>query len=70
MSIDKSYAKVAGLFNQQWLSFYPRAKYISYDNGSELKLQFESLCDPFHIKYKPTMVKKTQANAIINVFMA
>ena len=46
--IDKSAAKVARLFNQQWLSCYPRGKYITYDNGSEFKLHFESLCNSFN----------------------
>jgi len=27
-------ASVAKLFNKQWLSLYPRAEYIIYDNGS------------------------------------
>jgi len=63
--IDKSSAEVARLFNRQWLSRYPRAKYITYDNGSEFKLHFESLCDSFNIKRKPTTVKNPQANAII-----
>ena len=63
--IDKSSAEVARLFNRQWLSRYPRAKYITYDNGSEFKLHFEELCDSFNIKRKPTTVKNPQANAII-----
>ena len=32
--IDKSSAAVSNLFNKQWLPHYPRAKYITYDNGS------------------------------------
>ena len=63
--IDKSSAEVARLFNQQWLSRYPRAKYITYDNGSEFKLHFEDLCKSFNIKQRPTTVKNPQANAII-----
>ena len=47
------------------MSHHPRAKYITYDNGSEFKLHFESLCDSFNIKRKPTTVKNPQANAII-----
>jgi hypothetical protein len=65
LMIDKSSAKVARLFNRHWLSRYPRAKYITYDNGSEFKLHFEELCDSFNIKRKPTTVKNPQANAII-----
>ena len=55
--IDESSAEVARLFNQHWLSHYPRAKYTTYDNGSEFKLHFESLCDSFNMKRKPTTVK-------------
>ena len=63
--IDKSSAEVARLFNQQWLSRYPRAKYINYDNSSEFKLYFEALCKSFGMKSKPTTIKNPQANAII-----
>ena len=45
--IDRSSATVARLFNQCWLSRYPRAKYIIYGSGSEFKLHFESLCDSY-----------------------
>ena len=63
--VDKSPAEVASLFNQQWLSHYARAKYGTYNNGSEIKLHLKSLCDSFNIKRKPTTVKNPQANAII-----
>ena len=43
--IDKLSAEVARLFNQQWLRRYSRAKYIIHENGSEFKLNFESLSD-------------------------
>ncbi len=36
-----------------------------YDNGSEFKLHFRSLCDTYGIKRKPTSVKNPQANAIL-----
>jgi hypothetical protein len=35
-----------------------------YDNGSEFKLHFETLCDSYGIKHKPTMIRNPQANAI------
>ena len=63
--IDKSSAQVAKLFNKQWLSRYPRAKNIVYDNGSEFKLHFESLCESFGLKRKPTSVKNPQVNAVL-----
>ncbi len=40
-------------------------KYIIYDNGSKFKLHFQSLCNTYGIKHKPTSVKNPQANAIL-----
>ncbi len=39
--------------------------YIICNNGSEFKLHFQSLCDTYGIKRKPTSVKNPQANAIL-----
>ncbi len=36
-----------------------------YDNGSEFKLHFQSLCNTYGIKRKPASVKNPQANAIL-----
>jgi hypothetical protein len=63
--IDKSSAAVSKLFNKQWLSRYPRAKYITYGNGGEFILHFESLCNLYGLKHKPTTVKNPQANAML-----
>ena len=63
--IDKTSASVAKLFNKQWLSCYPRAKNIIYDNGSEFKLNFKALCKSYGLKRKPTTVKNPQANTIL-----
>ena len=63
--LDKSSACVSQLFNKSWLSRYPRARYVIYDNGSEFKLHFKSLCVSFGIKRKPTTIKNPQANAIL-----
>ena len=69
-TIDKSSAEVAMLFNQQWLSRYPRAKCITYDNGSEFKLHFEALCNSFRITRKPATVKKTHRRILsLNAYM-
>ena len=32
--IDKTSTQISKLFNKQWLSRYPRAKYVIYDNRS------------------------------------
>eukprot|EP00970_Alexandrium_tamarense_P007287 scaffold1320_cov130-Alexandrium_tamarense.AAC.1 len=63
--IDKTSARISRLFNQCWLSRYPRPRYVIYDNGSEFKLHFERLFDDFGVKRKPTTIRKPQANAIL-----
>lgn len=62
---DKSSAKISELVNKTWFCRYPRCNSIIYDNGSEFKLHFQSLCDTFGLKRKPTTVKNPQANAIL-----
>ena len=56
---------ISQLFNKSWLSCYPRAKYIIYNNGSEFKLHFKSLCNSYGLKRKPTLIKNPQANAVL-----
>ena len=62
---DKTSATVGRLVNKTWFSRYPRSQYIIYDNGSEFKLHFETLCDSYGLKRKPTSVRNPQANAIL-----
>ena len=62
---DKTSATVGRLVNKTWFSRYPRSPYIIYDNGSEFKLHFETLCDSYGLKHKPTSVRNPQANAIL-----
>jgi hypothetical protein len=38
---------------------------LIYNNGSKFKLHFQSLCDTYGIKHKPTGVKNPQANIIL-----
>jgi len=61
---DKSSDQIAQLVNKIWLYRYPRCRYLIYNNGSEFKLHFETLCDSHGIKHKPIMIKNPQANAI------
>jgi hypothetical protein len=61
---DKSSNQIARLVNKIWLCRYPGCRYLIYDNGSEFKLHFETLCNSYDIKRKPTMIKNPQANAI------
>ncbi len=62
---DKSSAQISNLVYKTWFSRYPRCRYIIYDNGSEFKLHFQSLCNTYGIKRKPTSVKNPQANVIL-----
>jgi hypothetical protein len=61
---DKSSDQISRLVNKIWLCRYPQCHYLLYDNGSEFKLNFETSCDSYGIKRKPTMIKNPQANAI------
>jgi hypothetical protein len=61
---DKSSDQISRLVNKIWLCRYPRCRYLIYDNGSEFKLHFVTLCDSYGIKRKPTTIKNPQANAI------
>jgi hypothetical protein len=47
---DKSSDRISRLVNKIWLCRYPRCRYLIYDNGSEFKLHFETLCDSYGIK--------------------
>jgi hypothetical protein len=62
---DKTSEHIAKLVNKTWLCRYPRCRHLIYDNGSEFKLHFEYLCEPYGIKHKPTMVKNPQVNGIL-----
>ncbi len=62
---DKSSAQISNLVYEPWFSRYPHCWYIIYNNGSEFKLHFQSLCNTYEIKRKPTSVKNPQANAIL-----
>jgi hypothetical protein len=61
---DKSSNQIARLVNKIWLCRYPGCSHLIYDNGSEFKLHFETLCESYGIKPKPTTIKNPQANAI------
>jgi hypothetical protein len=62
---DKSSATVRTIVNRTLFSRYPCTQYIIYESGSELKLHFETLCDSYGLKHKPTSIKNPQVNAIL-----
>ena len=61
--IDKSSARISRLFDQTWLSRYPRPREVIFDNGSEFKMHFMTLLKDFDIKPKPTTVENPQGNS-------
>ena len=61
--IDKSSARISRLFDQVWLSRYPRPKKVIFDNGSEFKKDFVPLLKEFSIKPKCTTIKNPQSNS-------
>ena len=64
-TFDKTSAQISRLVNKSWFSRYPRCRECIYDNGSEFKLHFQSLCKTYGVKRKPTTIKNPQANAIL-----
>ena len=61
---DKSSDQISRLNNKIWLCRYPWCWYLIYNNRLEFKLHFETLCDSYGIKRKPTTIKNPQANTI------
>ena len=60
----KSLARISQLFNQAWLSRYPRARDVIFNNGSEFKMHFMRLLKDFDIKPRPTTVENLQGNSV------
>ena len=58
-------ADASRIFNNEWLSRYPRPKRVVMDNGSEFKRDFKPLLQTYGIKAKHISVKNPQANAIL-----
>ena len=58
--IDKTSARISQLFNNMWLSRYPRPKQVVFDDGSEFKRDFILLLKDFDIKPVLTSIKNPQ----------
>ena len=52
-------------FNNTWLCRYPRPAYIGYDNGSEFKKVFKTMCGNYGITPKPSSDYNPQANSTV-----
>ena len=64
-TLDQSSARISKLFDEVWLSRYPRPRKVLFDNGSEFKKNFQPLLKDFAIKATCTSIKNPQANAIL-----
>eukprot|EP00804_Cyclotella_cryptica_P029544 CCRYP_020579-RA/>CCRYP_020579-RA protein AED:0.50 eAED:0.50 QI:0/0/0/1/0/0/2/0/225 len=66
-SIDTHVQSKQPYFDKSSATFssYPCSQYIIYDNRSERKLNFETLCDSYGLKCKPTSARNPQANTIL-----
>jgi hypothetical protein len=64
-TFDKSSAQISNLVYKTWFSRYPPCRYLIYNNGSKFKLHFQSLCNTYGIKRKPTSVKNPQVNPVL-----
>ena len=64
-AIDKSSARISRLFDQTWLSRYPRPKKVIFDNGSEFKKDFVPLLKDWSIRPQCTTIKNPQSNSPI-----
>ena len=61
-TMDKTLARISCLFDQVWLSHYPRPKEVIFDNGSEFKKDFVPLLKDWSVKPKATTIKNPQSN--------
>ena len=52
---DKLSDRISRLVNKIWLCRYPRCRYLIYDNGSEFKLHFETLCGSCYSVSQPRL---------------
>ena len=62
---DKSAYYIAQLFENTWLSRYPRPMRVIYDRGPEFKGAFTTMLEQNGIEPHPTTVKNPTANAIV-----
>ena len=53
------------VFDDTWLSRYPRPQYIGFDNGSEFKSVFSELVQNMGMKKKKSLAYNPQSNGIV-----
>ena len=65
--IDQSPARISQIFNEVWLSRYPRPRKVIFDNSSEFKRNFIPLLKYFSVKPTCTTIKNPQENSILEI---
>ena len=63
--IDSSSSRVSQIFNNTWLSRYPRPRKFMLDNGSEFKLDVTTLIKDYNIKPVLMTIKNPQYHASV-----
>jgi hypothetical protein len=62
---ERTAERVAKVFDNVWLSRYPRPQYIGFENGGENKGLFKKMIVNYGQKSKPTTSHNPQSNGII-----
>ena len=68
-SVDKTSARLSRLFDQTWLSRYPRPNKVIFDNGSEFKKDFVPLLKDWSIKPTCTTIKNLKPIVLLRGFI-
>ena len=62
---DKSSVRISRLFEQMWLSRYPRPRKVIFNNGSKFKKDFMPLLEDLSIRPEITTITIPQSNSPI-----
>jgi hypothetical protein len=62
---ERTAEHVAKVFDNAWLSRYPRPQYIGFDNGGENKGLVREMVENYGQRMKPTSTHNPQSNGII-----
>ena len=65
--IDQYSTRISQIYNEVWLSRYPRPRKVILENGSEINRNFITLLKEFFVKPTCTTIKNPQANAILEI---
>ena len=61
---DKTSTRISQIFNNTWLSRYPRPRKVIFDNENEFKKDFLHLLKDFSINPTPTTIKNQESRIL------